>query len=52
MGTMKGIQLIEREELIGGMRYRYQVDYSGMTLFLAMKINRDGKISTFELQPE
>ena len=33
-------------------RYRYQIEYSGMTLFLAMAVNKDGKISGFGLQPE
>jgi hypothetical protein len=34
------------------MRYRYKIEYSGMNLFLAMAVNKDGKISGFALQPE
>jgi CubicO group peptidase (beta-lactamase class C family) len=52
LGTMQGFQLLERSEDADGVRYRYQVDYTGMNLFLAMTVNKEGKISSFALQPE
>lgn len=52
MGTMQALNLMERAEENGGVRYRYQVVYTGMNLFLAMTVNKEGKISGFALQPE
>jgi hypothetical protein len=52
MGPMQRFQLIERNVTGDVTRYRYQIEYSGMTLFLAMAVNKDGKISGFALQPE
>ena len=52
MGPMQRFQLMERNVTGDVTRYRYQIEYSGMTLFLAMAVNKDGKISGFALQPE
>ena len=52
MGTIRSFDLIERTEEGESVRYRYQVEFTGMSLFLAMAVNKDGKISTFALQPE
>ena len=52
MGTMQALNLMERTEEDGGIRYRYQIVYTGMNLFLAMTVNKEGKISGFALQPE
>src|SRR5687767_724802 len=52
MGPMQGFSLMERVEAPAGVRYRYRIQYSGMNLFLAMVINKEGKISGFALQPE
>ena len=52
MGTMQRFQLVERTAAGDVTRYRYQIEYSGMSLFLAMAVNKDGKISGFALQPE
>ena len=52
MGPIQRFQLMERNVTGDVTRYRYQIEYSGMTLFLAMAVNKDGKISGFALQPE
>lgn len=52
MGAMQGFSLMERIDGGDGVRYRYRVEYGGMNLFLAMIVNKDGKISGFALQPE
>ena len=52
MGPMQRFQLMERNVTGDVTRYRYQIEYSGMTLFLAMAVTKDGKISGFALQPE
>jgi CubicO group peptidase (beta-lactamase class C family) len=52
LGTMQRFTLTERIEDTDGVRYRYRVEYSGMSLFLDMRVNKDGKISGFALQPE
>ena len=52
MGPMQRFQLMERTVAGDVTRYRYQIEYSGMNLFLAMAVNQDGKISGFALQPE
>jgi CubicO group peptidase (beta-lactamase class C family) len=52
MGTMQGFNLMERTENSDGVRYRYQVVYTGMNLYLSMAVNKEGKISGFALQPE
>jgi hypothetical protein len=43
---------MERTENSDGVRYRYQLVYTGMNLFLSMVVNKEGKISGFALQPE
>ena len=52
MGSMQKFSLAERTVSNEGTRYRYQIEYSGMTLFLEMAVNKEGKISGFALQPE
>ena len=52
MGMLQSFNLIERSEDTDGVRYRYQIEYTGMSLFLAMALNKEGKIGSFALQPE
>jgi hypothetical protein len=52
MGTMQAFNLMDRTENSDAVRYRYQVVYTGMSLFLSMAVNKEGKISSFALQPE
>ena len=52
LGVLQSFKLLERIETAGGTAYRYQVEYTGMNLFLSMTVNKDGKISNFALQPE
>jgi len=52
MGSIQSFNLMERSEDTDGVRYRYQIEYTGMSLFLAMALNKEGKISSFALQPE
>ncbi|MBK9155659.1 MAG: beta-lactamase family protein [Chloracidobacterium sp.] len=52
LGPIQNFSLMERSATPGGVRYRYQIEYTGMTLFLSTSINKDGKISAFVLQPE
>jgi hypothetical protein len=52
LGPIQNFNLIERAETPAGTRYRYQVEFSGMSLFLAMAVTKDGKIAGFALQPE
>jgi D-alanyl-D-alanine carboxypeptidase len=52
LGTIQGFSLMERVESPDGPRYRYRVEFGGMNLFLAMAVNKEGKISGFALQPE
>ncbi len=52
LGPIQNFNLMDRLEAPDGTRYRYQVEFSGMSIFLAMAVNKDGKISGFALQPE
>ena len=52
LGAIQSFTLIERAEDSEGIHYRYRITYTGMDLFLAMSVNKDGKISEFALQPE
>lgn len=52
LGTMQKFELMDRTGDRDATIYRYQVEYTGMSLFLAMTVNNDGKISGFALQPE
>jgi hypothetical protein len=52
LGPMQSFKLMERTEGENGIRYRYQVEFPGMSIFLAMAVNKDGKITGFALQPE
>lgn len=52
LGALKSFTLYTRSDDSGTIYSRYQVEYTGMSLFLAMSVNKDGKISRFALQPE
>ena len=52
MGAMQGFKLVEKTAAGGDVQYRYQVEYAGMNAFLALSVNKEGKISGFSLQPE
>jgi CubicO group peptidase (beta-lactamase class C family) len=52
MGAMRGFNLISRTADADGVSYRYQVEYAGTNMILAMFVQKDGKISSFGLQPE
>ncbi|HTH36821.1 MAG TPA: serine hydrolase domain-containing protein [Pyrinomonadaceae bacterium] len=52
LGTLQSFTLMERAESSDGVRYRYKIEYPGMSLFLAMSVNKEGKIAGFALQPE
>lgn len=52
LGELRGFNLVDRSEEGDIVRYRYQVEFTGMNLFLAMVVKNDGKISGFALQPE
>ena len=52
MGTMRSFDLVERIEEGNSIRYIYQVEFTGMTVYLAMEVNKEGKITRFALQPE
>ncbi len=52
LGPIQSFTLLERSENAGEVHYRYQIEYTGMSLFLGMAVNKDSKISDFSLQPE
>ena len=52
LGPILRFELLERVGESDATRYRYQIEYGGMTLFLAMILTKNGKISGFALQPE
>ncbi len=52
MGVIQKFELMEKSAEAEATRYRYRVEYTGMSLFLAIAVNKDGKISSFALQPE
>ena len=52
MGALQNFTLVERAGNTDGASFRYRVEYSGMTLFLAVSVQKDGTISGFSLQPE
>jgi D-alanyl-D-alanine carboxypeptidase len=52
LGSIQSFTLMERAEAPAGVRYRYKVEYTGMSLFLSMTVGKDGKIAGFALQPE
>jgi hypothetical protein len=51
-GPIQKFVLTERSETPNGVSYRYKVEFTGMSLFLAMAVNKEGKIAGFALQPE
>lgn len=52
LGPIQRFELVERNVNEDGTRYRYKIEYSAMSLSLAMAVNKDGKIAGFALQPE
>lgn len=52
LGPVQKFELMERRSAGDVTQYRYKIEYTGMSLFLAMAVNKDGKISGFSLQPE
>ena len=52
LGPIVGFELLERVSEAGSVSYRYRIEYTGMSLFLAMTVNKEGRISGFSLQPE
>ena len=52
LGPLQKFELIARVAGDAETRYRYRIEHSGMSLFLAMVVQKDGKISGFALQPE
>ena len=52
LGPLQAFTLVDQSEDSSGVRYRYRVEYGGMSLFLAMGVNKEGKIYGFALQPE
>lgn len=52
LGPLQKFELMERASVGEVTRYRYKIEYIGMSLFLAVAVNKDGKISGFALQPE
>lgn len=52
LGTIQSFTLLDRSENAGEVNYRYGIEYTGMSLFLAMTVDKEGKISRFALQPE
>lgn len=52
LGPMSAIELLERTEQDTNRVYRYRLRYKDTNLFLVMVLNKDGKISSVNLQPE
>ena len=52
LGPIQSFTLMERAESPDGVRYRYMIEYPAMSLFLAMAVNKEGRIAGFALQPE
>lgn len=52
LGPIQKFELMERTAEGDATRYRYKIEYTGMSLFLAMTLDKEGKISGFALQPE
>ena len=53
LGPLKSFTFTDRVKgQLGGTRYRYKVEYTGMTLSLVMVVDKAGKIAGFGLQPE
>jgi CubicO group peptidase (beta-lactamase class C family) len=52
LGPIEKFSLLERTETDTATQYRYRVEYSGMSLNLAVAVDKNGKIAGFSLQPE
>ncbi|MEQ1644280.1 MAG: hypothetical protein ABL959_12605, partial [Pyrinomonadaceae bacterium] len=53
LGPLKSFTFTDKVEgQLGGIRHRYKVEYTEMTLSLVMVIDKQGKIAGFGLQPE
>ena len=52
LGPISAFNLMERSEIGNGVRSRYQIEFSTMTIFLDVSAGRDGTITAFALQPE
>src|SRR5438876_1313663 len=52
LGPLSGIELLERTEPEGNRVYRYRLKYKDTNPFFVMTLNREGKITRLNLQPE
>jgi CubicO group peptidase (beta-lactamase class C family) len=52
VGPLSGIELLEKTEREGNRVYRYRLKYKDTSLFLGMSLNKEGKITRLNLQPE
>jgi CubicO group peptidase (beta-lactamase class C family) len=52
LGHFIAFNLMERSDLSNGVYRRYQIEFPTMTLFLDVTVGKDGKITSFALQPE
>jgi len=52
LGPINAIELIERTEQDTNRVYRYRLRYKDTNLFFVMVLNKDGKITRLNLQPE
>ena len=52
LGPIQTFELIERIEDADGVRYKYRIGYSTASFFFMTNINKEGKISGYDLRPE
>ena len=52
LGPLQNFSFIRSVETDLGTAYRYKVEFVGMSLYLAMAVDKQGKIAVFGLQPE
>ena len=52
LGPIQEFRFVDRSAASGETIYHYEIEYMGMSVYLEIGRRDDGKISTFDLEPE
>jgi hypothetical protein len=52
LGPIREFRFVDRSAADGEIIYHYEIEYTGMSVYLEIGRRDDGKISTFDLEPE
>jgi hypothetical protein len=52
LGPIREFRFVDSNAAGGETIYHYEIEYTGMSVYLEIGRGDDGKISTFDLEPE